>query len=59
MDGEWEVLMRDGERRAAVIVPLHVPMTPEQVLAIAELELPDFNAVVVTYHPGERASLDR
>ena len=51
----WEVLLRDGDDRASVIVPLVEPMTPEQVLQIARVEMEDYEVMNVTFRPG-RAS---
>jgi hypothetical protein len=51
-DGYWEVLLRDGDARATVIVPPVTLMTPELVARIAKAELENYEVMTVTFHPG-------
>ena len=53
-DGHWEVLLRDGDARASIIVPPVAPLTVEQVAGIAQAELEDYEVVTVTFHPARQ-----
>jgi hypothetical protein len=50
-DGHWEVLLRDGDAHASIIVPPVAPLTVEQVAGIAQAELENYEVVTVTFHP--------
>ena len=53
-DAHWEVLLRDGDALASVIVPPVAPLTVEQVAGIAQAELEDYEVVTVTFHPARQ-----